>query len=71
MDVTTAAMRAARRRERRERERRETADWLRLALLLALTLAAFALGGTADYADRTQGLGASMVPGIEWRWTFD
>ena len=71
MEVSTAAMRAARRRERMEGERRQIVEGVRLALLLALTLAAFALGGTADYADRTQGLGASMVPGIEWRWTFD
>ena len=36
-----------------------------LGMLLAM-LAAFALAGTIDLADRTEGLGASMVPSAAW-----
>lgn len=39
------------------------------AVLLILVLGLFALAGTVDYYDRTEGLGASMVPDPEWRST--
>ena len=60
-------MTAAEFRARRiERERRERVETFLFALMLLAMLAAFALAGTIDLADRTEGLGASMVPSAAW-----
>lgn len=61
-----SSMLAQARRERRERERRERVETLLMALTLLAMLAAYALAGTIDLADRTEGLGASMVPSAAW-----
>lgn len=44
----------------------ERAEAVRAAAILALVLLAYLLAGTMDLEDRTQGLGASMVPDPEW-----
>ena len=55
------------RRERMEMRRRERrAEAVRAALIVALLLLAYALAGTLDYADRSEGLGADMMPSASW-----
>lgn len=66
MTVPRSSMLARARRERHERERRERVETFLFALMLLAMLAAFALAGTIDLADRTEGLGASMVPSAAW-----
>ena len=66
MRIPRTSMLAQARRERHERERAERIETLTFALMLLAMLAAFALAGTVDLADRTEGLGASMIPAAEW-----
>lgn len=54
--------RMERRRVREELERKRRLDAALGLLMVAVALLAFALAGTMDCHDRTQGLGASMVP---------
>lgn len=61
-----AAALARARRARRDEERRERARILLTVLAALLALAAFAAAGTEDLADRTRGLGASMMPDPAW-----
>lgn len=42
-------------------------EGIRGAAIVLLALLAFLLAGTMDLEDRTQGLGASMVPDPEWQ----
>lgn len=42
-------------------------EGIRGAAIILLALLAFLLAGTMDLEDRTQGLGASMVPDPEWQ----
>lgn len=66
MTVPRSSMLARARRERHERETRERMETLIMALMMLAMLAAYALAGTIDLADRTEGLGASMVPSASW-----
>lgn len=66
MRIPRTSMLAQARRERHERERAERIETVTFALMLLAMLAAFALAGTVDLADRTEGLGASMVPSAAW-----
>lgn len=66
MTVPRSSMLARARRERHERERRERVETFLFALMLLAMLAAYALAGTIDLADRTEELGASMVPSAAW-----
>ena len=65
--MTEIQMIRAERRERMEMRRRERrADAIKAAVILGLILLGYALAGTLDYADRTEGLGASMTPSPTW-----
>lgn len=55
-------MRIERRNARLERERYEREQVMHVAIIVLFVIVAFLLAGTLDYADRTQGLGASMIP---------
>lgn len=62
----TALRRENRRRQERMDARRRITELAMGLLVIVTLLAAFALAGTLDYADRTEGLGASMVPDTGW-----
>ena len=65
--MTTSAMARMERRRRAELERRrERAQMIVAAILACVLFAAMALAGEMDYQDRTQGLGASMLPSEGW-----
>ena len=61
-------MRIERRNARIERERYQREQAMRVAIIVLFVIVAFLLAGTLDYADRTEGLGASMVPTAEKGW---
>lgn len=63
--TTTQALRVERRNARMAQERYERAQVAAAMAVVLFMLLAFALAGTLDYQDRTQGLGASMVPTME------
>lgn len=70
MRTTNVSVREAR-EARRMAELRQRGATALCAALLAIMVALFAVAGTLDYHDRTEGLGASMVPDPEWgsaRW---
>lgn len=60
-------MRIERRNARIERERYQREQVMRVAIIVLFVIVAFLLAGTLDYHDRTEGLGASMVP-AEMGW---
>lgn len=66
MTAPRASALARARRERHARERRERVETLLAAIMVLAMLAAFALAGTIDLADRTEGAGASMLPSAAW-----
>ena len=68
MRDTTVSTRGSR-RARHLAERQERREAALAAIGVILLLAAFALAGTLDLQDRTEGLGASMVPSPEWQGT--
>lgn len=49
----------------RRKEQREAAA--KALAIIALALALMGVAGALDLQDRTEGLGASMVPSAEWR----
>lgn len=65
--TTTQALRIERRQARLARERYERAQMMSVVVVVLFMLAAFLLAGTVDHWDRTQGLGASMIPSQEWQ----
>jgi len=62
----TALRRENRRRQERMDARRRITELAMGLIMIVMLLAAFALAGTLDYQDRTEGLGASMVPEAGW-----
>lgn len=66
MVQTRAQTLAEARRRRHAQQRIEYIRMLMGALGVLLALAAFGLAGECDLADRTQGLGASMLPDPAW-----
>ena len=62
----TQIIRAQRRELRRRQERRERVEAVLFALALMVLLAVYGIAGAMDYSDRTEGLGASMLPSDSW-----
>lgn len=62
----TQIIRAQRRELRRRQERRERVEAVLFALALVALLAIYGIAGAVDYSDRTEGLGASMLPSESW-----
>lgn len=62
----TALRREMRRRQERLDARRRITELATAIILITMLVGAFALAGTLDYQDRTEGLGASMVPEPGW-----
>lgn len=55
-------MRIERRNARLEREQYQREQVMRVAIVVLFVVVAFLIAGTLDYRDRTEGLGASMIP---------
>ena len=66
VEQTKAQVLAEARRRRRAQERAERLRMLYVALVALALLAAFGAAGACDLADRTQGMGASMLPDPAW-----
>lgn len=62
----TALRRENRHRQERMDARRRITELALGIIMIVMLLGAFAIAGTLDYADRTEGLGASMVPESGW-----
>ena len=65
--TTTQAMRYERRAQEQARAQAQRLATAKAIAIIAIALALMSVAGALDLYDRTEGLGASMVPSPEWQ----